>query len=54
MVAPADHLVQVEADGDAITRIAAVEQVISITVVIHVDVIVVVPIGGPVFWPRVN
>jgi hypothetical protein len=49
-----DHLVQIEADGDAIAGISTVVQIISITVVVHVDVIAVVPIAGPVFWPRVN
>jgi len=47
-------LIQVEADGNAISGISAVEQIISITVVVHVDVIAVIPIAGPVFWPRVN
>jgi hypothetical protein len=38
------RLVQVEADGNAIAGISAVEQIISVPVVVHVDVIVIVPI----------
>jgi hypothetical protein len=37
-------LVQVEADGNAIARISAVVQIISVSVVVHVDVVAVVPI----------
>jgi hypothetical protein len=39
-----EHLVQIETDGNAIARIPAVVQIISIGVVIHVYVIAVVPI----------
>ena len=49
-----ERLVQVEADGNAIAGISAVVQVIAITVVVHVYIIVVVPIGIPVLRPRVN
>jgi len=49
-----ERLVHVEADGNAVSGISAVEQIISITVVVHVDIIAVIPIAGPVFWPRVN
>ena len=47
-------LVQVKTDGDAVTRIPAVKQIISVTVVIHIHVIVVVPIAVPVFRPRID
>ena len=39
------RLVQVEADGNVIAGMAAVAQVVSILVVIHIQVIVVVPIA---------
>jgi len=39
-----EPLVQVEADGNAIAGISAVKQIVSITVVVHVYVIAVVPI----------
>jgi hypothetical protein len=52
--APDARLVQVEADGDSIAGITPVVQVISITVVIHINVVAVVPVAGPVFWPRIN
>ena len=47
-------LVQVEADGNAIAGISAVVQIIPIIVVVHVNVIAVVPIVRPVFRPRIN
>src|SRR5438445_5062860 len=37
-------LVQVEADGNAVARISAVVQIIPVVVVVHVDVIAVIPI----------
>ena len=37
-------LVQVEADGNAIAGISAVVQIISITVVVHIYVVAVVPV----------
>jgi hypothetical protein len=49
-----ERLVQIKADGNAIAGISAVIQIISVTVVIHIHVIAVVPIACPVFWPRVN
>ena len=52
--APDTRLIQVEADGDSIAGITAVIQIISITVVIHINVVAVVPVACPVFWPRVN
>jgi hypothetical protein len=50
----AEFLIQVEADGDAIARISAVVQIISVAVVVQVHVIAVVPITRPVFRPRVD
>jgi len=38
------RLVQIEADGDAIARMAAVVEIISITVVVHVNGVAIVPI----------
>lgn len=49
-----ERLVQVETDGNAIAGISAVIQIISVTVVVHVYVIIVVPIGIPVLRPRVH
>jgi hypothetical protein len=49
-----EHLMQVEADGNAIAGISAVVQIISVSVVIYIHVIAVVPIACPVFRPRVN
>jgi hypothetical protein len=49
-----ERLIHVEADGNAIPWMAAVVQIIAITVVVHVDVIAVIPIVGPVFRPRVD
>ena len=40
-----ERLVQVEADGNAIAGISSVIQIISVAVVVHVDVIAVVPIA---------
>ena len=51
---PHRRLVQVEADGDAIVGVSAVVQIISVTVVVHVYVIVVVPSAVPVFRPRIH
>jgi hypothetical protein len=39
------RLVQIETDGNAIAGISAVVQIISVAVVIHVNVIAVVPIA---------
>jgi hypothetical protein len=39
-----ERLVQIETDGNAIARVSAVVQIIPIGVVVHVDVIAVVPI----------
>jgi hypothetical protein len=47
-------LVQVNVDGDAIARIPAVVQVIAVARIVDVDVIVVVPVAGPVFRPGVG
>ena len=46
--------VQVDIDCNAITGIPAVVQVIAIPRVVHINIVVVVPIVGPVFRPRVN
>ena len=44
MPALLEHLVHIEADGNAISGIASVVQIIAAIVVVHVYVIVVVPI----------
>ena len=48
------RLVQVDLDGDAITGIPAVVQVIAVVRVDDINVIVVVPVVGPIFRPRIN
>jgi hypothetical protein len=48
------RLVQVNVDGDAIARIPAVVQVISVARVVDVHIIVVIPIVGPVFRPWIG
>jgi hypothetical protein len=45
------RLVQVNVDSDAIARIPAVVQVIAVARVVDVDIIVVIPVVGPVFRP---
>ena len=46
--------VHVNIDSDAIARIPAVVQVIAVARVVDVDVIVVIPIAGPVFRPGIG
>jgi hypothetical protein len=43
-----------DADRNSGAGIPPVEQVIAVVDVHHIDVIVVVPVIPPVFWPRVN
>jgi hypothetical protein len=43
--------VRVDIDGDTIARIPTVVQVIAVARVVNVDIIVVVPVVGPIFRP---
>ena len=49
-----ERLVYVEGDGDAILGIPTVIQVIAVPGVVYIHIVVVVPVVGPVFRPRVN
>jgi len=46
-------LIQIKTDRDAVARISPVVQVIAVVVIVHVNVIVVVPVVRPIFWPRI-
>ena len=46
--------VQINGNGDAVAGISSVVQVIAISRVVDIHIIVVVPVVGPVFRPRVN
>ncbi len=48
------HSVQINGNGDAIAGIPSVAQVIAVARVEDIHIIVVVPVAGPVFRPRVN
>ena len=46
--------VQINGNGDSIAGIPSVVQVIAVSRVVDIHIIVVVPVVGPVFRPRVN
>ena len=46
--------VRIDIDSDAIAGVPAVVQVIAVTRIVDVDVIVVIPVVGPVFRPRIG
>ena len=46
--------VQINRNGDAVAGIPSVVQVIAVSSVVDIHIIVVVPIVGPVFRPRIN
>ena len=46
--------VQINGNGDSIAGVPSVVQVIAVSRVVDIHIIVVVPVVGPVFRPRVN
>src|SRR5579872_1207284 len=44
----------IDSDGDSISGIPGVVQVIAVLVVVDIHIIVVVPVIRPIFWPRIN
>ena len=46
--------VQINGNGDSVAGIPSVVQVIAVSRVVDIHIIVVVPVVGPVFRPRVN